>query len=335
MMDSAVSLVIPGRNAARTIRACLDSVVPMLEHGLLHEIIFVDDHSTDNTRSVVEAFPVRILNGTGGGPGAARNIGWRAATTPFVWFIDSDCVAEMSALELVLRRMDESDFAGVGGSYGNMLPDSTLACLIHEEIVERHRSMPAEVDFLATFNVLYRREVLEKVGGFDERLQKAEDAELAFRIGAAGGRLGFEFESRVRHFHPHRLGPYLKTQAQQGYWRAWLYREYPNRMVGDSYSGLSDHLQPVLALLSLALLPTLFWPAGLMAEGLCLLGLGLTQLPKTIRIVQQTQSSHYLLFGAMSFLRSYARGLGFALGAFAALKSGRASTRVPRDARLS
>ena len=168
-MSAEVTLVIPGRNAASTVDACLSAVVPLLESGLLREIIFVNDGSTDDTAERVARYPVRCLTGKGQGPGAARNLGWRAAETPLVWFIDSDCVSEVHALELLLARIEGSPFVGVGGSYGNMRPDSLLACLIHEEIVERHRRMPREVNFLATFNVLYRREILEKVDGFDER----------------------------------------------------------------------------------------------------------------------------------------------------------------------
>jgi glycosyltransferase involved in cell wall biosynthesis len=290
----------------------------MLEAGLLQEIIFVNDGSTDDTAARVSRYPVRCLTGEGKGPGAARNLGWRAAETPLIWFIDSDCVSELHALELLLQRLDGSSFVGVGGSYGNMLPDSLLACLIHEEIVDRHRRMPEEVNFLATFNVLYRRETLEKVGGFDERFIMAQDAELAFRIRQSGGRLGFEPTSRVKHFHPHRLSAYLRTQAKQGYWRAWLYFEYPTRMAGDSYSGVADHLQPVLALASLALLPFVAWPAGAVTFGLCLAALGLAQLPMTLSIVSNAGRARDFSFAAMSFARSYARGLGLACGTLAA-----------------
>ncbi|NNF44165.1 MAG: glycosyltransferase, partial [Phycisphaerales bacterium] len=247
-MPAAVTLVIPGRNCAATIGVCLDAVVPMLKTTPLEAIIFVDDGSTDDTRAIVTVRPaVRVLAGSGAGPGAARNLGWRAATSPLVWFIDADCVAEDDALTRLLPHLADPAVGGVGGSYGNMREGSLLADLIHEEILERHRRMPIRVNFLASFNVLYRRSVLEEVEGFDERFLKAQDAELAFRVQEAGHALAFEFASRVRHFHPTRLGAYLRTQRQQGYWRAWLYVTRRGRAGGDSYSGLVDHLQPPLA----------------------------------------------------------------------------------------
>ncbi|MDR3639211.1 MAG: glycosyltransferase [Isosphaeraceae bacterium] len=320
---SPITLVIPGRNAARVVRHCLDAVVPLLERGELAEIIFVDDASTDETATIVAQYPITCLKGQGHGPGAARNLGWREARSPLVWFIDSDCVAEPDALSRLRNHLGEERVAAVGGSYGNMRPDSLLACLIHEEIVERHRRMRPEVNFLATFNVLYRRSALEELGGFDERFRLAQDAELAFRVQEAGYRLRFEAGSRVGHFHPTRLLAYLKTQARQGYYRLLLYQRHPGRARGDDYSGLIDYAQPPLALFlmtSIALVP--LGAPGLLPSSsalrYALLGLPLllsllllaASLPLTFRIIGRTRQVRYLWFAPMSFARAAARGLG-------------------------
>ncbi len=248
-----VCLVIPGRNCAATIRQCLEAVVPALEdeESPLGEIIFVDDGSSDETASFVSAYPIHCLAGTGRGPGAARNIGWRAAKGALVWFVDADCVAEPDTLPLLLPHLRDSKAGGVSGSYGTMTADNLLSCLIHEEIVERHRVMGSRVNFLATFNVVYRRSILDQIGGFDERFLKAQDAELSFRVMDAGYELRFEFDSRVRHYHPTQWPGYLRTQRQQGYWRVWLHLSHHGHATGDSYSSLGDHVQPPLAMLTL------------------------------------------------------------------------------------
>ncbi|MHC4974894.1 MAG: glycosyltransferase family 2 protein, partial [Planctomycetota bacterium] len=249
-----VSLVIPGRNCAATIRPCLEAVVPLLgdDASPLAEIIVVDDGSTDGTAAIVGEYPVTRLEGPRRGPGGARNAGWRAAAHPLVWFVDADCVAEPDALARLLPHLDDPKVAAVSGSYGNMRPDSLLACLIHEEIVERHGWMDERVNWLATFNVLYRRAALDEVGGFDERYLKAQDAELAFRVLKAGHELAFDIGSRVGHFHETSWRRYLRTQAQQGYWRVWLHLEHRGYEMKNSYSGFVDHVQPPLAMLLLA-----------------------------------------------------------------------------------
>src|SRR5690606_31520058 len=122
-----VTLVIPARNSAGTIRPCLEAVVPLKRSGAVSEIIVVDDKSTDETRQFVSRYPVRCLEGPGLGAGGARNVGWRAASTSMIWFVDSDCVAHPEALAHLLRGIQRDDsLGGIGGSYGNMRPDSLL-----------------------------------------------------------------------------------------------------------------------------------------------------------------------------------------------------------------
>jgi len=324
-MTKSVSLVIPGRNASRTIRQCLEAVVPLLEANGLEEIVFVDDGSTDDTAEIVGEYPVRLIQGLGAGPGAARNLGWRAAGSELIWFIDSDCVAEPDALERLLPHLEDPKVGGVSGSYGNMRPNSLLACLIHEEIIERHESMPTRVNFLATFNVVYRRAILEQIGGFDERFLKGQDAELSWRALAAGYELGFELNSRVKHFHAARWRSYLRTQKQQGYWRVSLHLAHRGHSAGDSYSSVVDHVQPPLAMLVLAavmatLIPQLRPYNCGVCTGLILLLLA-AQVPMSWRLVRRTGQVRYLAFGAMSFARAFWRGVGMTLGVLAAVRS--------------
>jgi len=313
---TAVSLVIPGRNCAATIEACLAAATRILEapDTALGEIVFVDDGSTDDTAERAARFPVTVLAGGGRGPGAARNVGWRAARGELVWFVDADCVAAPDALSRLLPHLDAPAVAAVSGTYGNANAHSLLACLIHEEIVERHRTMGDEVDFLATFNVLYRRSVLEALDGFDERYLKAQDAELSFRARAAGHRLRFEPRSKVDHYHEERLGSYLRTQRRQGYWRVWLHLEHPGHGVRNSYSGALDHAQPVLAMGLLASLPCLALPFVRWLPAAALVLLLAAQAPMTIRLVRRRRAARYLAFAPLGACRAVWRGVGMTHG---------------------
>lgn len=309
-----VSLVIPGRNCAETLRPCLEAVVQILRQPgtALAEILFVDDGSTDGTASVASAYPVHVLTGQGLGAGAARNLGWRAARHGLVWFVDADCIARPDALDRLLPHLIDPKVAAVSGSYDNARPESRLARLIDEEIQVRHRRMAEDVDFLATFDVLYRRSVLEQLDGFDERYRKGQDAELSFRAREAGHRLRFEHASRVAHFHEDRLGPYLRTQRQQGYWRVFLHLEHRGHAGGDSYSRLSDHLQPPVAVLAAASIPICLWTAWPLASAnLLLLTL---QLPLARAIGAVVGRGDGIAFVALGFVRAYARGVGMVAG---------------------
>lgn len=315
-----VSLVIPGRDCVSTVRQCLESVVPLLDGGSLGEILFVDDGSVDGTAEVVRAFPVTLISGSGRGPAAARNLGIARARFELVWFVDSDCVAEPGALEALLPYLDDPGVGGVGGTYTNAVPDSLLSCLIHEEIVERHLAMPEEVDFLATFDVLYRKSVLDEVGGFDERFLKGQDAELSFRVQDAGYGLRFTRTSRVAHFHLSRWMPYLRVQGKQGYWRVHLHLSHRGHAMGDSYSRAVDHVQPPLAVLSLAMLPFVLTDGWAWLPLVPPALLFLATLPMALRIVRRERKISYLAYVWMSFVRAYARGLGLSAGTLAHVK---------------
>jgi glycosyltransferase involved in cell wall biosynthesis len=309
-----VSLVIPGRNCSDTLRECLTAAIRILEQpgSALGEILFVDDGSTDGTRAVAAGFPIRVIEGAGLGAGAARNLGWRAASHELIWFVDADCVARSDALDELLPHLEDPAVAAVSGSYDNARPDSLLARLIHEEIQVRHARMGTDVDFLATFDVLYRRAVLEALDGFDERYRKGQDAELSFRVREAGHHLRFERASRVAHFHEDHLGAYLRTQRQQGYWRVFLHMEHRGHAGGDSYSRLSDHLQPPLAVVAAALLPVGFltaWPV--IAANVLLLAL---QLPLTAAVGRRAGWGLGLSFAGFGFVRAYARAWGMVAG---------------------
>ncbi len=313
-----VSLVIPGRNAEATLRRCLASVVPLLDGGALREIVYVDDGSTDASVEIARDYPVRVVKGEARGPGAARNRGWRAVDADLVWFIDSDCVAEPEALEILRGRLDDPRVAGAGGSYTNAIPAGApgawLASTIHAEIVARHDSMSDRVDFLGSFNVLYRRSALEETDGFDERWVTAEDAELAYRLHSSGYELAFDARSRVGHHHPTSLGPYLRTQRTHGFWRVQLYAHHPRRSGGDAYSGTLDHAQPPLAMLALASLPTLAWPALRWVAPALFALLILAQLPMTARLVRRERSAGLFRFAPLSFARAFCRGFGMTAG---------------------
>ncbi len=323
-----VSLVIPGRNCAATIRQCLDAVFVIARQpdSPLCEILFVNDNSDDDTPEIVASYEsVRMLNGPGRGPATARNIGWRAAKHPLIWFIDSDCVAHADALDQLLSHLADKDVGGVSGSYDIENDHSLLARLIHEEILERHRNMNSDVNFAASFNVLYRAEALQSVGGFDERYTRpsAEDAHLSFAVQSAGYRLRFESASRVGHYHPQHLGRYLRTQAHHGYWRVLLHMEHRGHSAGDSYSSWLDHIQPMLAMATLAALAlpiaSIFFPetfpASLAAVGLLLLLIIIAAtLPMTCRLLLRTGRVSMLLYTPLSTIRAFWRGIGLTFG---------------------
>src|SRR3954447_23688348 len=146
------------------------------------ELVVVDDRPSGDPLRVDRPGlpPVRVLRTGGGGPAGARNLGWRAARTVWVAFLDDDVVPDPDWYE----RLGE-DIAALGpdvaGSQGRVrvpLPDDRPPT-----DWERGTAGLATSSWI-TADLVYRRAALAAVGGFDERFPRAfrEDSDLALRV---------------------------------------------------------------------------------------------------------------------------------------------------------
>ena len=129
---------------------------------------------------------LRVLRSGGRGPGAARNVGWRAAHASWIAFLDDDVVPDPSWRQVLAADLDAAgDAAGSQGRVIVPLPAGRRPTDRERDVGGLGRAR------WATADMAYRRAALEEVGGFDERFPRAyrEDADLALRLRRAGGRL--------------------------------------------------------------------------------------------------------------------------------------------------
>lgn len=133
-------------------------------------------------------FPCEVLRSYGRGPAAARNLGWRAADTEWVAFLDDDVIPSTTWFADL-----DADLAPLTGD------DAASQGRIEVPLPEGRRPTDAERGIASlerarwiTADMAYRREVLQAVSGFDERFTRAyrEDADLALRVVDAGWRIG-------------------------------------------------------------------------------------------------------------------------------------------------
>lgn len=312
-----VSVIVPAHNAAPTIAPCLHACLEQTHAPL--EVIVVDDGSTDETARIAQTFPVRFVHQVQRGPAAARNAGARVARGFLLVYTDADCIPQEDWLEQLLTGFD-ADVVAVGGTYGIANPETFLARWIHEEILVRHDRLNDEVDFLGSFNVAYDKASFDRVGGFDEHFAVAsgEDNDLAYRLADAGGRLRFVRAAVVRHHHPSRLGPYLRSQMRHGFWRMKLYAKHPNRAGGDRYAGIADLAAPVLACAAamslFAAITTALHPAAVLAFGTLSAALIAARMAVPWRMMQRSDNAAMLLFLPVMVLRDMARAAGMLRG---------------------
>lgn len=316
-MDKLISIVIPVYNSADTIKNCLDACLNQDYPKDKLEVIAVDDGSIDKTPEVIREYPVRYFREENSGPAKARNTGWKNAKGDIVCFTDADCVPDKNWVSKLVSAYDSDIIAGVGGCYGISNPKNLLACCIHQEIVDRHKHMPRFVNYLGSFNISYRKSVLEEVGGFDESYKEAsgEDNDLAYRVIKKNYKLVFEKDAKVNHRYPEKILKYLKQQCHHGMWRVKVYKRHPDLVKGDVYSGLFDYIQPPIALAILILLPFTFKFVIIRYFLFIMVAIyTLFQILSAAFIVKDTSNIKYFALVPITFLRGFYRAIGMFQG---------------------
>ncbi|TFV82819.1 mycofactocin biosynthesis glycosyltransferase MftF, partial [Blastococcus sp. CT_GayMR16] len=196
-------------------------------------VVVVDDGSRD---PVPATDGVRLVrHPTARGPAAARNAGLRAAGTPFVAFLDSDCVPVAGWLERLMPHLADPRLAVVAPRIV-ALPDGERTWLTAYEAAVSALDMgpwPASVRALSAVSyvpsaaLLARRAALGD--GFDQSMRVAEDVDLVWRLTGAGWRVRYEPAALVAHQHPARTADWLRRRAFYGTGAALL----AARHVGD------------------------------------------------------------------------------------------------------
>ena len=184
-MDQLVSVIVPMFNAERWIEEALASVEAQTYPRDRIEIIVVDDGSTDTGAEIVaRAFPeVHLLRATNGGPNHARNVGTRAARGDFLQYLDAD---DLLVRDKLTRQVQALENTGADVAYGDwqglvLQADSTFG---PGDVMQRKMEDAPEIALLVDFwcppaAYLFHRGIVEKVGGWNERLPAIRDARIA------------------------------------------------------------------------------------------------------------------------------------------------------------
>jgi glycosyltransferase involved in cell wall biosynthesis len=264
-----VSVVIPVYNQAESITRTLEAVAS--QTVVPHEIIVVDDASTDGSADIAERagdylgvrFQV-IRRERNRGPGAARESGWRAATGDIIAFTDADAAPYPEWLEAALPHFAKETVGAVEGritAIGDEAPT-----------IYTHQVKNLYGGHFMTANMLYRRSVIEEVGGFKSRFR--EDSDLAFSVLGAGYDIVFEPRSVVE--HPPRqenLRFYFK-KANRRRFEGLLLRRHP--VIGPRYIHRLQPTDITIMIGELALvLGLVLWQFWLVSVGLAFLLVGL------------------------------------------------------------
>jgi glycosyltransferase involved in cell wall biosynthesis len=194
-----VSIIIPCYNSKRwvqeAIESCLNQTYPNVE------IIVVDDGSTDGSLEVLRHYLPRIRLETGPNRGGnnARNRGFALSGGEYIQYLDGDDYLEADKIARQVQFLEETKADVVYGDlrYRRHLPDRSFSYLDRIQISGEQQNILASL--LAFWGaqvnggaVLYRRQVINQVGGWDETLRAAQDTDFLTSVALSGAKIRYQ-----------------------------------------------------------------------------------------------------------------------------------------------
>ena len=183
-IDESVTVVVTTFNDEAYLREALLSI--FAQERLPDEVIVVDDGSIVSPSPILKEFPeATLLRKSNGGLSSARNLGLYRARSRYICFLDADDRLEPNAIASGVACFAGSpDVAMVYGGHRRIHANGQPAGSDNYEAVSDNPYTDLlsgnHIGMHAT--VLYRREVLLALGGFDESLRRCEDYDLYLRI---------------------------------------------------------------------------------------------------------------------------------------------------------
>jgi glycosyltransferase involved in cell wall biosynthesis len=194
-MTGRVSVVIPCFNAETTVGDAIESALAQTWRDI--EVVVIDDGSNDGSADILRGFGNRILAefGPNLGASAARNRGTALATGGYIQYLDADDLLAPEAIESRLRALEES---GADVAYSDWQRFETSADgsrSLGEVVVQRIDDIDPDPEIACATSfwappaaLLYRRRVVDAIGGWNERLPVIQDARFLFEAARRGGR---------------------------------------------------------------------------------------------------------------------------------------------------
>lgn len=224
-----ISVIVPVYNGGMEWKRALDALQQLSPPP--HEIIVVDDGSTDDSRAYAESRGVCVMQTLHprSGPAVARNLGAARASGEILLFVDSDVLVYPDAVARVSASLADPQVSAIFGSYDNLPGDkgffSQYRNLFHHYV--HQTSQPDAATFWAGCGAI-RREIFHRVGGFaDYRRPSIEDIELGYRLTGLGYRICLVKGLQVKHLKRWTLRSILQTDIRDRAipWAELLVRE--------------------------------------------------------------------------------------------------------------
>ncbi len=219
---SEVSIIIPMYNAKQHISATLDSCLAQKD-DLIREILVIDDHSTDNSRSLVDSYTkkhskIKLLINPKKGANCARNYGLVQSSGNYIQFLDADDLLSKNKISLQICGLKRASHRTIANCPWAHFKDNTKEASFNSNILWQDYDTPIRwlIDawtngqMMASSSWLCPKKLLSEAGPWNENLLKNQDGEYFARVILKAEKILFVEESHVYYRKP---GPQnLSTQ---------------------------------------------------------------------------------------------------------------------------
>jgi len=236
--EKKVSVLMPCRNEAGTIEACISNVFEFDPPEGGFELIVIDGMSDDGTRERLERMKERckglvVIDNPKRFVPHAMNLGIRRARGEFIVRVDARCVHPRNYLVelLALSMLTKAD--NVGGVLQPMGTAYTQRAIAHayRSRIAVGGALRDRGEYIGENDTVYggcfRKERLIEVGMYDESMVRNQDDELSFRIRKSGGRIFQSGKIRVGYYPRTRFRQLFKQFLQYGFWKTIVIRKHP------------------------------------------------------------------------------------------------------------
>lgn len=209
-----VSIVVTVKNEADNIAKLLNS---LLLQEKPFEIIIVDANSDDETQEIVKKYTEKNkeikIYVHAGSRGKGRNFGVRRARGEIIAFTDGGCIADKNWLKELKKTIDKGYDIAVGKTINvGKFSDMERVSIVYKGY---------DITF-PSCNLAYKRDIFEKIGGFDTRFVTAEDIDLNLRAVKIGAKIGYNENAIIYRSTAENLLKFMKQSFWYGYGRKQL-----------------------------------------------------------------------------------------------------------------
>lgn len=222
-MHKTYSIIIPCYNAERTLPFTLESIINQTNFTP-HEIILVDNNSSDRSVEIARSFGLKIIMNSVQGAGPTRNAGAKIATGTHLVFMDADVMLPVNWLSQLAECFhDHSWIEGIAGSLIPLGLKKNLLTkfrryLLKEKSQGQMNLLGATVPVLNSALFSIKRSTFQNLGGFDESYVRMEDSHLGFKAFNASLNFMVHPEQAGVFYYPDSYISYFLRSFHVGFW---------------------------------------------------------------------------------------------------------------------